>query len=64
MPLIQTGFLLIFLARSALAKSEKRLSDIVENALIGICIVQDGQEVYRNPELRRLIADNRPGIAS
>jgi PAS domain S-box-containing protein len=45
------------LALSALAKSEKRLNDIVENALIGISIVQDGQEVYRNPELRRLIGD-------
>lgn len=43
------------LAAAALAKSEKRLNDIVENALIGISIVQDGQEVYRNPELRRLI---------
>ena len=43
------------LATAALAKSEKRLNDIVDNALIGISIVQDGQEVYRNPELRRLI---------
>jgi PAS domain S-box-containing protein len=45
------------LATTALAKSEKRLNDIVENALVGISIVQEGREVYRNPELRRLIGD-------
>jgi PAS domain S-box-containing protein len=43
------------LATAALAKSEKRLNDIVENALVGISIIQEGREVYRNPELRRLI---------
>ena len=45
------------LARAALAKSEKRLNDMVENALVGISIIQDGREVYRNPELRRLIGE-------
>ena len=45
------------LATAALAKSEKRLNDIVENALVGISIVQEGHEVYRNPELRRLIGE-------
>ena len=45
------------LATAALAKSEKRLNDIVENALVGISIVQAGREVYRNPELRRLMGD-------
>ena len=51
------------LATAALAKSEKRLNDIVENALIGISIVQDGQEVYRNPELRRLIGEVDKGAS-
>jgi PAS domain S-box-containing protein len=45
------------LATAALAKSEKRLNDIVENSLVGISIIQDGCEVYRNPELRRLIGE-------
>ncbi len=45
------------LATAALAKSEKRLNDMVENALVGISIIQDGREVYRNPELRRLIGE-------
>jgi len=45
------------LATAALAKSEKRLTDIVENSLVGISIIQEGREVYRNPELRRLIGD-------
>jgi PAS domain S-box-containing protein len=45
------------LATAALAKSEKRLNDIVENSLVGISIIQEGREVYRNPELRRLIGE-------
>ena len=51
------------LATAALAKSEKRLNDIVENALVGICIVQEEREVYRNPELRRLIGEVEDGAA-
>jgi PAS domain S-box-containing protein len=49
------------MAMKALSRSEKRLNDIVENALVGISILQEGREVYRNPELRRLIgeADSR-----
>lgn len=50
------------LATAALAKSEKRLNDIVENALVGISIVQEGREVYRNPELRRLIGEVDNGV--
>lgn len=46
------------LAAAALAKSEKRLNDIVDNALVGISIIQEGREVYRNPELRRLMGDS------
>jgi PAS domain S-box-containing protein len=51
------------LATAALAKSEKRLTDIVENALVGISIIQEGREVYRNPELRRLIGEADDGAA-
>ena len=51
------------LATAALAKSEKRLNDIVENALVGISIVQEGREVYRNPELRRLIGEVGDGVS-
>ncbi len=51
------------LATAALAKSEKRLNDIVENALVGISIVQEGREVYRNPELRRLIGEVEDGVS-
>lgn len=51
------------LATAALAKSEKRLNDIVENALVGISIVQEGREVYRNPELRRLIGEVEDGAS-
>jgi len=47
----------LFLATNALAKSEKRLNDIVENVLVGICIVQDERVVYRNPELHKLMGD-------
>ncbi|MBL0712820.1 MAG: PAS domain S-box protein [Desulfosarcina sp.] len=45
------------LARAALAKSETRLKDIVDNALVGISIVQEGEVVYRNPELRRICGE-------
>ena len=45
------------MATAALTKSEKRLNDIIENALVGISIVQEGRSVYRNPELRRLIGE-------
>ena len=48
------------LALKALTRSEKRLNDIVDNALVGISIIQEGQEVYRNPELRQLIGEVDP----
>lgn len=51
------------LATNALAKSEKRLNDIVENALVGICIVQDDRVVYRNPELHKLMGDMDEAIS-
>ncbi len=38
----------------ALLESERRFRDLVENALIGIFIIQDGQIVYKNPEQERL----------
>ena len=42
-------------AEDALQESEKRLSDLVENSLIGISIVQEGRVIYRNPEQKRLL---------
>jgi PAS domain S-box-containing protein len=42
-------------AEADLQQSEKHLRDLVENLLIGISIVQDGQVIYRNPEQKRLL---------
>ncbi|NIO17548.1 MAG: PAS domain S-box protein [Deltaproteobacteria bacterium] len=39
---------------AALKESEKRFRDLVESAVTGILIAQDGQVVYRNPEVERL----------
>jgi len=41
-------------AEKALLESEKRFRDLVENAPIGILIIQDDQIVYRNPEQEKL----------
>jgi PAS domain S-box-containing protein len=38
----------------ALLKSEKRFRDLVENSLVGICIIQDKQILYQNPEQKRI----------
>ena len=39
----------------ALRESERRFRALVEDALTGISIVQDGRVVYQNPEMERLI---------
>ncbi len=41
--------------RDALNKSEKLFRDLIEYSLIGICIIQDDQVVYQNPEQARLL---------
>jgi len=41
-------------AVEALKNSEKRFSDLVENSLTGIAIVQDDRIVYQNPEQERI----------
>jgi len=38
----------------ALTKSEESLRNLVENSLVGIGIMQDGDIIYRNPEQERL----------
>jgi PAS domain S-box-containing protein len=42
-------------ADEALRESEKRFRDLLENSLVGICIVQDNQVVYQNLEMERLL---------
>jgi len=42
-------------ADRALQESEKRFRDLVENALTGILIVQEGKPIYINPEQERLL---------
>jgi len=41
-------------AENRLRESESRFRDLVENALTGIYIMQDGQIVYKNPEQDRI----------
>jgi PAS domain S-box-containing protein len=42
-------------ADEALRQSEKRFRDLIENALVGICIIQDNHVIYQNPEQERLL---------
>jgi PAS domain S-box-containing protein len=42
-------------AEEALRESENRFRDLIENSLVGICIIQDDQVVYQNPEQERLL---------
>jgi PAS domain S-box-containing protein len=42
-------------ADEALQESEKRLRDLIENSLVGICIIQDGHVIYQNPEQERIL---------
>lgn len=50
----------------ALKKSERQFRDLVENSLVGIGILQDGNIIYRNPEQQRLwgaVSDGTGGSA-
>jgi len=42
-------------AEKALRDSEKGTRDLIENSLVGICIIQDDKVIYRNPEQQRLL---------
>jgi PAS domain S-box-containing protein len=42
-------------ADEALLKSEKRFRDLIENSLVGVCILQDDRIVYQNPEQERVL---------
>jgi len=42
-------------AEGALRESEKSFRDLIENSLTGICIVQNNQIIYQNPEQERLL---------
>lgn len=41
----------------ALHQGDRRFRELVENSQVGICIVQQGQIVYVNPEQKRLFGD-------
>ncbi len=41
-------------AEEALIRSEQNFRELVENSLVGILLVQDGEIIYQNPEQRRL----------
>ena len=47
----------------ALAESERRFRTLVENAQVGIAIVQDGRAVYCNPEARRILGPTETPFA-
>lgn len=41
-------------AEEALARSEKSQRELVENSLVGIMLIENGEILYQNPEQRRL----------
>ena len=43
------------IAEKALQESEQRFRNLVENSLMGICIVQNNRIIYQNPEQERLL---------
>ena len=40
----------------ALVRSQRQFQSLVENSLVGIAIIQEGQVAYQNPELQRTVA--------
>ena len=44
-------------AEEALRQSEQNFRELVENSLVGILLIQDGEIIYQNPEQRRLLGD-------
>jgi len=40
---------------AALNRSQRQFQDLVEKSLVGIAIIMDGQLVYQNPELLRIV---------
>ncbi|HET98371.1 MAG TPA: PAS domain S-box protein [Desulfurivibrio alkaliphilus] len=44
-------------AEENLRRSEHNFRELVENSLVGILLVQDGEIVYQNPEQRRLLGN-------
>jgi PAS domain S-box-containing protein len=42
-------------ADEALSESEQRFRHLVENSLLGICIIQNNQVIYQNPEQEKLL---------
>lgn len=41
-------------AEEAQRRSEKSLRELVDNSLVGIMLIQDGEIIYQNPEQRRM----------
>lgn len=39
----------------ALRRSERNFRELVENSLVGIMLIQDGEIIYQNPEQKRLL---------
>lgn len=50
-------------AEAALRESEERFRQMLEDLLIGILIIQDGQIAYKNPEYERLFGTDATSIA-
>ncbi len=44
-------------AEEALRRSEQNFRELVENSLVGILLIQEGEIIYQNPEQRRLLGN-------
>jgi PAS domain S-box-containing protein len=42
-------------AQEALEESEKRFRHLIENSLVGICMIQEGEVLYQNPAQEKLL---------